>query len=178
MLLTARAHQMADGIPATIVVGVDGSPSSIDPLRQGARITEALRIGPEAVTIWDHETPTLDCVVLDHDHDHEHEHEPEPEPEEEAEQLLSAAGGLLIGDSRGRSGVVGLLSGSVSAACAERVHCPVSVIDKRVDPRMRRTPHGLTQQQITSGCSTCCGESAAIRYRRRGLGSCWDATWP
>ena len=210
VLLTARAHQMADGIPATIVVRVDGSPSSIDPLRQGARITEALRIGPEAVTIWDHETPTLDCVVLDHDHDHDHEHEPEPEEEEEAEQLLSAAGGLLfgsdwpdwfhvttrrgreaqvlsdksaeaellIGDSRGRSGVVGLLSGSVSAACAERVHCSVSVIDKRVDPRMRRTPHGLTQQQITSGCSTCCGESAAIRYRRRGLGSCWDATWP
>ena len=160
MLLTACAHQMAEWMPATIVVGVDGSPSSIDPLRQAARIAEVLRIGLEVVTVWDHETPTLDYVVLDH----------ELEPEEEAEQLLSAAGELLFGSDwpdwfhvttrRGRAAQVLidksaeaelLVGGSRGRSGAGRLRLGTS------------WPHRCSLREVVAGMGCCCP-------RRRGAG--------
>jgi nucleotide-binding universal stress UspA family protein len=40
----------------------------------------------------------------------------------------SATADLLIVGSRGHGGFVGLLLGSVSAACAESAHCPVLIM--------------------------------------------------
>jgi Universal stress protein family. len=40
----------------------------------------------------------------------------------------SAHASMLILGSRGHGGFVGMLLGSVSAACAEHAHCPVLVM--------------------------------------------------
>ncbi|HEU5223185.1 MAG TPA: universal stress protein [Candidatus Lumbricidophila sp.] len=135
---------------ARILVGVDGSTSSIDALRQASRIAAALDAPLEAITTW--EFP----VMLDGGY--------YPienwSPENDAKQILSDAidqafGGnppaglkrttlqgsparvlidesehasMLVLGSRGHGGFVGLLLGSVSAACAEHAHCPVLIM--------------------------------------------------
>ena len=47
-----------------------------------------------------------------------------------AQRLIDASEGaeMLVVGSRGHGGVVGLLLGSVSSACAEKAHCPVLVV--------------------------------------------------
>jgi len=47
-----------------------------------------------------------------------------------AQRLINASEGadMLVVGSRGHGGVVGLLLGSVSSACAEKAHCPVLVV--------------------------------------------------
>lgn len=131
-----------------IVVGVDGSASSIAALRYGARIAEAFDAPLEAVTTWTF-PPYADAYLV-----------ARWSPEEEAEAVLdraiedafagdppdgltrtivagpaartlvelSKSCGMLVLGSRGRGGFVGLLLGSVSATCAEHAHCPVVVV--------------------------------------------------
>jgi nucleotide-binding universal stress UspA family protein len=133
-----------------ILVGVDGSPSSIDALRYAARIAVAFDAPLEVVTTWYYPAFT------------EYEFATEWSPEEDATDVLdrviedafgadppdltrqviagppsrtlidlSADSAMLVLGSRGHGGFAGLLLGSVSAACAEHAHCPVLIVHGR-----------------------------------------------
>ena len=134
--------------PARIVVGVDGSASSIAALRHGARLAEALGVRLEAISVWN-QPPVFDAYPP-----------ADWSAEGEAREKLSAAAeasfagppppwfssrtrrgtaaSALIADSdgaemlvlgsRGHGGFVGLLLGSVSTACAEHARCPVLIV--------------------------------------------------
>lgn len=131
-----------------IVVGVDGSESSIEALRYGVQIASAFGAPLEAVTIWRFQyashVPMADAL----------------DPENDARGIMESALGRIFGDqrpswftshtsegltaetliresegagmlilgSRGHGGFVGLLLGSVSAQCAEHASCPVLVV--------------------------------------------------
>lgn len=131
-----------------IVVGVDGSPTSIAALRYAARLSQALGAPLEAVTTWTYPPVTGAELVI------------EWQPEKDAQQILDAAivdafgdappagltrtvlsgapartlidvsetSGMLVLGSRGHGGFAGLLLGSVSAACAQHAHCPVLIV--------------------------------------------------
>lgn len=137
-----------------IVVGVDGSPLSIEALRWAARLVPVLGGPIVAVAAW--HVPNagfIDAAGIEWD------------PEEDArvvlENALAEAYGddrpeglesrlvrgrpaptligesrgarLLIVGSRGLGGFIGMLLGSVSRACAEHAEVPVLVL--RADPR-------------------------------------------
>lgn len=143
-----------------ILVGVDGSSSSIDALRHAARLAEALGAPLEVVTTWtypllyDPETAltgwspqtdaheTLDRAVRDAFG--------KTPPIGLTRTVLfgpaartlieeSATSGMLVVGSRGRGGFTGLLLGSVSAACAEHAQCPVLVVRPRATPQGQPT---------------------------------------
>jgi nucleotide-binding universal stress UspA family protein len=130
-----------------IVVGVDGSSTSLDALRWAARVADISGDRIEAVIAWQYPVPVGWAM-------------PNWDPEKEARKaliaavdtvfgadrpagmglltregnagnvLLRAAAGadLLVVGSRGRGGFAGLLLGSVSEHCAEYARCPVLVI--------------------------------------------------
>ena len=133
-----------------ILVGVDGSPSSIDALRYAARIAAAFDAPLHVVTTWFYPAFT------------EYEFATEWSPEEDATDILdraiedafgddppdltrqviagppshtlielSADSAMLVLGSRGHGGFAGLLLGSVSAACAEHAYCPVLIVHER-----------------------------------------------
>lgn len=130
-----------------VIVGVDGSASSIAALRYAARIADALGAPLEAVTTWssppfadtylvpswspkDDARSVLDAAV-------EQAFGAEPPPLKRTVLLGPAAGvliglsrraGMLVLGSRGHGGFAGLLLGSVSAACAAHAHCPVLIV--------------------------------------------------
>lgn len=135
--------------PRAIVVGVDGSPSSIAGLRTAAVLASALHLDIEAITtwqfpvtydrtfppaIWSPETDAgavLDAAIKTAYGD--------DAPQGLMTRVVagSAAGVLirrsetaeyLIIGSRGRGGFAGLLLGSVSAACAQHAKCPVLIM--------------------------------------------------
>lgn len=131
-----------------IVVGVDGSKSSIDALRYAKRIADGLGASIDAVTAWHY--PTATFAVFPEDY----------RPDMDAQQVLTATlasafgtatidglktttsqgyparvlidrsrgAEMLIVGSRGHGGFVGLLLGSVSAQCAEHAKCPVLIV--------------------------------------------------
>jgi nucleotide-binding universal stress UspA family protein len=135
-----------------IVVGVDGSPSSIGALRRGARIAAALELPLEAVAAWhypdlyggymgetfipdpkmiaDGARSMLDDTITAVFGDSPPAgfrsvvHEGRT-----AEILIAASAGaeMLVVGSRGHGGFAGLLLGSVSEACAAHATCPVLV---------------------------------------------------
>lgn len=131
-----------------ILVGVDGSGSSIDALRYAKRLSDALGQPIEVMTVWDY--PALAGYYVASG----------TQPEEDAKEILDTAieeafqldvprglvrtvrsgpparvlveesrrAQLLVVGSRGRGGFTGLLLGSVSATCAEHAQCPVLVM--------------------------------------------------
>lgn len=131
-----------------IVVGVDGSPSSIAALRWAARIAGATGACIEATTAWDYPPtygapvdptwrPDLDArAILDGALEAVFgDHRPEGLDAvvihgQARVVLLNASKGaqMLVVGSRGHGGFAGLLLGSVSSACAEHAHCPVLVV--------------------------------------------------
>jgi nucleotide-binding universal stress UspA family protein len=134
-----------------IVVGVDGSASSIAALRYGARMAAAFDAPLEAVTMWTYPayadpalvkewSPERDAkAILDEAIERAFAGDP-PEglkrtvmsgPPARVLIEMSKDSGMLVLGSRGRGGFVGLLLGSVSAACAEHAHCPVIVVHGR-----------------------------------------------
>lgn len=132
-----------------VVVGVDGSESSVRALRRAAEIAEALSMPVEATMTW--ENPVMLGAYY-----------PNTiwSPKEDAEKILASAvegafGGhvprqltqrvlqgapaptlikesedayMLVLGSRGHGGFVGLMLGSVSAACTAHAHCAVLVV--------------------------------------------------
>lgn len=130
-----------------IIVGVDGSASSVEALRYAAPLADALNKPLHVVTTWT--APPIEPFAAI-----------EWSPEQDAEEilgecirkafdahppadltqrtLLGAAARTLIGlsencymlvlGSRGHGGFAGLLLGSVSAACAEHARCPVLIV--------------------------------------------------
>ena len=148
------SNQQADTVsfPAHVVVGVDGSASSIGALRAGARIADALHLPLEAVTAWQlpdlyggymGETFVPDlrgladgaAAMLDDTVSAVFGATPPPwfhgtvREGRTAQTLIDAGAGaeMLVVGSRGHGGFVGLLLGSVSQACAEHASCPVLV---------------------------------------------------
>ncbi|MGN6131700.1 MAG: universal stress protein [Nocardioidaceae bacterium] len=131
-----------------VVVGVDGSPGSVEALRWGARVATALGATVQAVTAWHYPTtygapmymddwrPDVDAEkVLEQALDEAFgAHRPPGlvtavAPGTPREVLLEASKGaqLLVVGSRGHGGFTGLLLGSVSAAVAEHAGCAVLV---------------------------------------------------
>ncbi|MBS1697433.1 MAG: universal stress protein [Actinobacteria bacterium] len=131
-----------------IIVGIDGSDSSIAALRYAARLADALDAPLEAVTTWYPASITGAELVI--------EWTPEVVAQDTlAKAVVSAFGDtppvrlirtvaegmpaatliemsrtceMLVLGNRGHGGFVGLLLGSVSAACARHAHAPVLVV--------------------------------------------------
>jgi nucleotide-binding universal stress UspA family protein len=131
-----------------ILVGVDGSDSSIAALQEAGKLATALDAPLAAICVWDYP-----AVV-------EYYSIPGWSPADEAARMLNVAIEKAFGDSppskvttttvrgstartliqeskearmlvlgsRGHGGFVGMLLGSVSAACAQHARCPVLIV--------------------------------------------------
>lgn len=133
-----------------IVVGVDGSESSKAALRWAARLTPVISGDIEAVISWEYPVnygwaglipadwrPDVDArKILEQTLDDVFGADGPPNVvtkvcEGRASYVLletSVDADLLIVGNRGHGGFVGLLLGSVSAACSEHAKCPVLVV--------------------------------------------------
>lgn len=135
-----------------ILVGVDGSASSVAALRYAAHLADVLEAPLEVVTTWTYPAFSAPFTVIDWS------------PEQDATTVQDAAvteafgssppegltrsvrpgpaaptligmsehSGMLVLGSRGRGGFAGLLLGSVSATCAEHARCPVLIVRGQV----------------------------------------------
>ncbi|MFJ9843446.1 universal stress protein [Kitasatospora sp. NPDC101155] len=133
-----------------IVVGVDGSPSSIDALRWAIDQAGTRGAAIEALTVWQHPVSTGWTVPIEADEDLATimskvlddavaqaagpqcpiEIRPRVLQGGTVSCLLDAARGadLLVVGSRGHGGFVGALLGSVSGHCVQHAPCPVVVV--------------------------------------------------
>ena len=137
-----------------IVVGVDGSEHSKAALRWAAKVAPVFGGVIEAMAVWGlppvasweaaflvepEEIETSTRSLLDHTLTDVFGLETPPglvrsvvygDP---ARALIKASehAALIVVGSRGSGGLIGLLLGSVSAHCAERAKCPVTVVHER-----------------------------------------------
>ena len=142
-----------------VLVAVDGSPSSLEAIRQAHLYAGLLGTSIVAVSAWHQQGglfppssyhPEQDSrkVVLNSIREAFHPRQP-PEVEirtvngDPADSLirLSQGAALLVVGSRGHSGVVGALLGSVSNRTAAHAACPVLVVHDPADSRAAG-PHG------------------------------------
>jgi nucleotide-binding universal stress UspA family protein len=147
------ATDMADNESSRhrIVVGVNGSNSSIDALQWAGRIGAAIGVEIDAVMSWE--------VSRDHEFSSGPGYRPTRDAERRLTGALAAAFGkvnpaglralvrqgraarvlveagkdaeMLVVGSRGHGGIAGLLLGSVSTYCAQHASCPVVVASPR-----------------------------------------------
>jgi nucleotide-binding universal stress UspA family protein len=131
-----------------IVVGVDGSPASLDALTHAGSIAQALTAPLRVVTTWsfpamlasgyvqDAWTPEADAREILSDALTAVFHDDLPEQLTQVVTQGSAATTLIdesshaqmiVVGSRGYGGFAGLLMGSVSSAVAQHAHCPVLI---------------------------------------------------
>lgn len=137
-------------MPTGIVVGVDGSPLSVEALKWAVRLAPSVGGQITAVTAWQHPiaggmgefpgmqwNPRLDAEAVLEKALHEAFGASRPEGLEAIVANGSAAhvlvekskhAALLVVGSRGLGGFRGLLLGSVSTVCAEHAGCPVLVL--------------------------------------------------
>jgi nucleotide-binding universal stress UspA family protein len=136
-----------------IVVGVDGSPQSIEALRWSLD-EAAVHPGSEVSVVLAWQLPFLSNPAAFYRDELQLTYEEfliktvseiVPVPEFPLETLVAlgdtvatlveAAKGaqLLVLGGRGRSAFAGLMLGSVSQACAARAECPVVVVKKRME---------------------------------------------
>jgi nucleotide-binding universal stress UspA family protein len=131
-----------------IIVGVDGSESSIDALRSAARLAAVLECSLEAISVWVY-PPVFEA-----------DPPVQWELKEDAQRTADSAGAAVFGatppawftattrrgsparvfieesadaemlvlGSRGHGGFVGMLLGSVSSACVQHAQCPVLIV--------------------------------------------------
>ncbi len=130
-----------------VVVGLDGSDSSLAALYRGIRIATALNASLETVTSWrypsgyaevgtdyspysDAESIRADAVKATFAGAPPAWFSSVSREGDAARVLIEESKGaeMLIVGSRGHGGIVGLLLGSVSATCAEHAECPVLII--------------------------------------------------
>ncbi|MDT4911109.1 MAG: hypothetical protein QOC66_237 [Pseudonocardiales bacterium] len=135
-----------------LIVGVDGSESSIDALGWARRLAELLDAEIDAVTAWHYPAtdgmstaaaewdPSVDAarILADAVRSAFGEDQPaglravvtEGHP---AKVLLDASADaeMIVVGSRGHGGFVGMLLGSVSSHCAEHATCPVLVTHRK-----------------------------------------------
>ncbi|GGC89123.1 universal stress protein [Tersicoccus solisilvae] len=134
-----------------ILVGVDGSASSIDALRQAVELARKFDAPVEAITAWvypplvsyrpvagwspEGDARDIQATAIDQAFGVD-------VPRDFTAQVLHGpAAGVLIEESRrarmlvlgsrGHGGFAGMLLGSVSSACAEHAHCPVLIMHNR-----------------------------------------------
>lgn len=138
-----------DTAGAKVVVGVDGSDSSVQALRFAARLAPALEARIHAVACWDFPQiysedvpPDFDAVeaaaaqALAETVDKAFGQDPPANITRElirgpAGAKLAEAGAdaaMLVVGRRGHGGVLGIRLGSVSTACAAHAACPVLVV--------------------------------------------------
>jgi nucleotide-binding universal stress UspA family protein len=146
------AHTVSAVAPAPrvgrIVVGVDGSEASVRALAKAVTLADSLNTGLDILTTWKYFTeyndmggaawsPEKDAQEILGDACLRQFGESLPEwvttgsaEGNPAQRLIDASedAEMLVVGSRGHGGVVGLLLGSVSSACAEKAHCPVLVV--------------------------------------------------
>jgi nucleotide-binding universal stress UspA family protein len=152
---TATTDPHANTSAGRIVVGMDGSPSSIEALKWADRVGTALDVPIDVVISW--EWPVNYGVVMI---------PPNWQPDVDAKNALTEACDAAFGDrtpkglrsiiregqpvqvllhasqgaemlvvgSRGHGGFAGLLLGSVSAPCVEHASCPVVVLHAPAHP--------------------------------------------
>jgi nucleotide-binding universal stress UspA family protein len=147
---------MTDSVESLpIIVGVDGSPASVEALAFAARLALAFDAALAAVTTW-----TYPVMAVPFDPGTEWSPQKEAQkclddavleafqgspparftsatmPGRAAEVLIerSEHASMLVVGSRGHGGFAGLLLGSVSAACAAHAHCPVLVVHSSTQP--------------------------------------------
>jgi nucleotide-binding universal stress UspA family protein len=146
-------HPPPEPGPPAMIVGVDGSESSIAALRYAIELAPKLDLRVRALAVWSYPAFVYGGYYPQFDWT----------PEDDAERIVRKAaeevfGGvvpdwfatrtrsgraaevlidesehaeMLVLGSRGHGGFAGLLLGSVSAACAEHAHCPVLVVHGR-----------------------------------------------
>jgi nucleotide-binding universal stress UspA family protein len=132
-----------------IVVGVDGSPESVEALRWAVDEARSRRARLDVVMAWEYPVP-IDAILPEAaDFDHEVEAEvkklvDEVDPEGSSgvdvhprvfrgpagPALIDAARGaeLLVVGSQGRGRIAGLVLGSVSLFCVSKAPCSVVVV--------------------------------------------------
>lgn len=129
-----------------IVVGVDGSDSSISALREAGRLARALDTDLVAIITWQDpagygylapdgspsakaDTTATEAIDKAFGGDAPDRLRVEVREGHPARELIkeSADAVMLVVGSRGHGGFAGMLLGSVSATCAEHAHCPVLV---------------------------------------------------
>ncbi len=128
-----------------IIVGVDGSSGSVDALRLAKSLGDALGREVAVLSCWQwpfmydpiatpNWSPERDARQFGRDAIEKVYGEPDavslrvtPGPTALILVDASQTASMLVVGSRGHGGFAGLLLGSVSAACAERAHCPVLI---------------------------------------------------
>ena len=145
-----REQSQAQAAGRPIVVGVDGSESSLQALEHAARQAELTGAALEAIMTWDlpvtygwfpqipadwnpqaDVTKSLDTIVerlrQSHPHITAHSRVAQGHP---APVLIEASRGaeLLVLGCRGHGEFAGMLLGSVSEHCVTHAHCPVLIV--------------------------------------------------
>jgi nucleotide-binding universal stress UspA family protein len=134
---------------ARIVVGIDGSDSSVAALKQALRLAQAFDASLEAIIVWSYPIaltayavptlPDLERAARDaataainrvFDSSWPDWLSLKVREGNSAHVLMTESIGaeMLVLGSRGHGGFAGLLLGSVSAECAEHAQCPVLVV--------------------------------------------------
>ena len=134
------------GGPQKIVVGIDGSASSIHALRWAVRQAQATGSAVEAVMAWQYPVGLVPAGGQDFEAESRQALDDAIEGAfsrsplvqvnqvvEEGEPALALVGrsrdaALLVVGSRGHGAFVGMLIGSVSQYCVTHAHCPVVVL--------------------------------------------------
>ena len=140
---------MENAAEAVIVVGVDGSPQSVEALRWGALLAPAYGATVKVVGAWENPPEYVNFVHFKDDHFDDLARKRVDRAVQEAfgddvpaglttsvvfghpSKVLvheSEDATMLVVGRRGHGGFRGLLLGSVSAACVAHAKCPVLVI--------------------------------------------------